>query len=200
MGGCFRREFIKKHDIKCPPTLYEDGVFAIKAFTQADKIIELPNYCGYIYTVEKKEDASITHNISKETFNKFLKGFCIVNEYLNENKFNNEELWEDLLLLPLYMFLKIDGNKEEKIAILKKYREFELSLNYPNIKLMLKPMDMLNKSIMNEQYNKAIFLSSIASKIYNWRKLKNFIFKHTKGLKKIEMDDLFHDKYIGSYK
>ena len=137
--------------------------------------------------LRKKKDASITHNISKETFNKFLKGFCIVKEYLNENKLNNEKLWVDLLLLPLYMFLKIDGNKEEKIAILKKYREFELSLNYPNIKLMLKPMDMLNKAIMNENYDKAIFLSSIASKIYKWRKLKNFIFKYTKGLKKIEM-------------
>jgi len=52
---------------------------------------------------------------------------------------------------------------------------------------------MLNKAIMNEQYNKAIFLSSISSKIYNWRKLKNFIFKHTKGLKKIELNELSGD-------
>ena len=190
MWGVFKNSFINECGIKCSPTLHEDAVFALKAFSEGGNIIDLPNYCGYIYTTEQEGNVSVTHNVSINDFIKYLKGFYILNEYLNENKLNNEKLWMDQLLLPLYMFLKIDGNKEEKIAVLKKYREFELSLNYPNIKLLFKPMDMLNKAIMNEQYNKAIFLSSIASKIYNWRKLKNFIFKHTKGLKKIELDEL----------
>ena len=113
-------------------------------------------------------------------------------DYLNENNINNEQLWVVHLPLLLFMILKINENKEEKLTILKLYREFVLSLNYPNIKLKLKPLDILNKAIINEQYNKALFLISIASKIYKWRKLKNFIFKYTKGLKKIEMNELFN--------
>ena len=186
-GGIFNTEFIKKNNIKCPPTLYEDGVFAIKAFTKANKIFTLPNYYGYVYAVEKKEDESITHKVSKETFYEFLKGFHIVNNYLNETKLNNEEFWIPRLMFPLYMFLKIDADKKEKINILKKYRELGLAINYPNIKLNPKPMDMLNKAIMNEQYNKAIFLSSIYNVVYNNRKLKNFIFKYLHNLKKIDI-------------
>ena len=92
------------------------------------------------------------------------------------------------LLLPLFMFFKISESKNERIDLLKKYREFELLLNYPNIKLKLKPLDILNKAIINENYDKVIFLSSIASKFYNWRKLKNFIFKRVEGLKKVDME------------
>ena len=110
-------------------------------------------------------------------------------DYLNKNKFNTKHLWQTHLLLILFMFLKIEGDKKEKIDLLKKYREFELSLNYHDIKLNSKPINMLNKAILNENYDKAILLSLIAGKIYNRRILKNFIFKHMHGLKKVG-DDL----------
>ena len=160
-GAIFRTSFIKKYDIKCPPTLCEDGVFAIKAFSQANKIIKFQNYYGYIHTVENKNHTSITHNRSKYTYIEYLKGFCIIRDYLNENNLNNEKLWINNLPFILFMFLKVKGNKEEKINMLKIYRKFVLSLNYPNIKLKLKPLDILNKAIINEQYTKGIILSSI---------------------------------------
>ena len=62
-GVIFSTELIKKHDIKCPLTLAQDVVFAIKAFTQANKIVQLPNYRGYIYTAENY--SSVTHKVSK---------------------------------------------------------------------------------------------------------------------------------------
>ena len=189
-GVCFSKKFIKEHDIKCPSTLAQDVVFSIKAFTQANKIIQLPNYRGYVYTAEN--ESSVTHNASKNSFKKYLKGFSLMKDYLDENKLNKERIWVIHLPLLLYMFFKIDENKKEKIDILKKYREFELSLNYPNIKLNSKPLDILNKAIMDEQYDKAIFLSSIASKMYSWRKLKNFIYKKDLDLKKVEIDELLN--------
>ena len=187
-GAIFSTELIRKYDIKCPQTLAQDVVFSIKAFTQANKITQLPNYRGYIYTAENY--SSVTHKTSKNSFIKYLKGFALVNEYLDENNFNKEETWLALIPFMLYMFFKLDESKEEKIDLLKKYRELGLSINYPNIKLDLKPLDMVNKAIMKEQYNKAIFLSSIAGKMYNWRNLKNFIYKQNLNLKKVEIGEL----------
>ena len=162
----------------------EDSVFSIKAYAQADIIIELPNYYGYICTTEHENKISLSHGRSKDRFIEYYKSFLHIKDYLNEINLNNEQSWSKCLPFLLFMFLKVKANKEEKISMLKTYRDFVLSLNCPNIKLKLKPLDMLNNDILNEQYTKVIFLSSITNKFYDCEKLYNFLFKHMYGLKK----------------
>lgn len=47
-GNIFRKKLIDVHNIRFPKYA-EDGNFALRAYFYAKKIIQLPNYCGYIY-------------------------------------------------------------------------------------------------------------------------------------------------------
>lgn len=184
-GNIFRKDFIKQNNITFPDSLYEDGVFCIKAFTKANRIIQLPKYIGYIYTVERENDNSITHNTKKENIVNFIKGFIYSNEYLANNNFDKQRLVDDIPMI-YFMFFKFKGSKKDKLDLLKQIRHFEKSLNY-SITLKSKPLDILNKFVLCEKYSFSIILSSIASKFYNNNKIKNFIFKNYSNLKKIDL-------------
>lgn len=184
-GNIFKTELIKKNNIEFPDSLYEDGVFCIKAFTKAKKIVALPKYNSYIYTVEKEGSKSITHNIKKDSILSLINGFKHANEYLSNYNFDKQRLVDDIPLI-YFMFFKFKGSTNDKLELLKHINNFEKSLNY-TIKIKSKPLNILNSLVLNERYSFAIFLSTIAGILYENDSIKNFIFRKFSGIKKIEL-------------
>lgn len=159
------------------------GVFFTNAAIKSNKIIVLENYYGYIYIFNEN---STVHNItSTKPLFKFIEGYELINKILEENNINKNQVFNNILPMALFMFIKFKGSKKDKIKFLKYYSSFLKSLNYP-IKLSNVPLNILNISILNEKYDKAIFLSNVAGLFYINEKIRNFIFKKYSGLKKID--------------
>ena len=190
-GNLFKTSYIKGNDIKCPDTLCEDGVFCIKAFTKTNKIIVLPNYYGYMYTVESVDNDSVTHNVQNEDILRFIDGCYLMNDYMEENNLNKQRLI-DLIKIIFFMFFKLDTSKNEKIYLLDKIYEFEIAINRPII-LSFKPLDWLNRLILNKHYNLFIYISFIAGKLYTNRRLKNIFFKKYSNITKIDLDSISYE-------
>lgn len=182
-GGMFKYSLLKKHDIKCPEITWDDGPFFLNAAIKADKIILLDKYPGYIYDYNMD---SVTHAItSLKPLMGFLEGFKIIKELFDENNLKIDEMFNSSLYIILFMFIKFNGHKEDKIKFFNKYRDFLISLNYP-VKLNSAPLNMLNEAILKGKYNKAILLSNIAGIFYNNTQLRTFLFKKWCNLKEIE--------------
>lgn len=184
-ASIFKTKFVQDNDIKCPYTLSEDGYFTIVAYTKANKVIRLPEYYGYIHTVESEGAQSLGHTSKIETFDKVIAGYDLTIDYLEKNKYNAEILFNGKIPRLYLVFFKFDANKEQKIVALKKIRNFQLSHNYPII-IKSRIYKVLNYFLLKEKYNIVLFLSSIATRIYGNRKLKNIIFKKSLNLKKVK--------------
>lgn len=185
-GNLFKTSYIKENDIECPETLCEDGVFCIKAFTQTDKVVVLPDYYGYIYTVESVDNDSVTHKIKKEDILSFLDGCYLMNQYMEDNNLDKQRLI-NLIKIIFFMFFKLNASKKEKIFILDKINEFESQIGRP-IVVNFKPLDLLNKLVLSKHYSLFILISSIAGKFYTNRTLKNLFFKRYSNFQKIDVN------------
>ena len=84
-----------------------------------------------------------------------------------------------------FMFLKVKAPKEEKINILKEFKEFNDTINGEVI-LKSKPMEILNNLVKKEKYSSAITLANIIGLVYNTNKFKDFVFKYYSNLEKVE--------------
>lgn len=182
-GNIFKTSLIVDNNIKCPNTLCEDGVFGIKAFTMAKTIVYLPNYHGYIYTVESKDNASVTHDVNKEDISSYIDGCYLINEYLNENNIEKTRLINSIAMI-FFMFFKLKASKDDKIFLLDKLNDFEKSIGQPVV-LKVKVFNILNNLVVNRNYGFFIIICSIARIFYKNRFIKNFLFRKYSNFKKI---------------
>lgn len=185
-GNLFKSSFIKGNDIKCPDTLCEDGLFCIRAFTEGDNVVVLPNYYGYIYVVESEENDSITHNIDKDYIFRFFDGLFLMNEYFDEKGLDKQRII-NLIKIVFFMFFKLKDSKKNKLAVLERLYEFEMAINQP-IVVNFKPFDLLNKLILKRHFSLFIFISNILGDVYNNRTIKNIIFKKYSNFEKVDND------------
>lgn len=184
-GYIYDTEFIKRNNIKFQTVIPEDGIFAAESIGKASKIVELPKFIGYIYTVESMHNDSFTHYISKEKFEEYITGHYKYVNYVRKFNLDEKILLTASTSILILMFFKIKASKKEKIELLKKLRDFENSLNF-NVQLsnLLNPVNQL---ILDEHYNRTILISSITSLLYKNNKIKNLIFKRYSSIKKIEL-------------
>ena len=186
-GNIFKTKLIKDNNIKCPDTLCEDGVFGIIAFTKAENIIQLPNYNGYIYTVESDNNESITHKVTKEDILSFIDGCYLINDYLEENSLNKQRLINHLKII-FFMFFKIHASRDEKLILLNEILELEKNIGDTQFITITdsKPMDLLNKLILNKKFNLFLFISFFCNKFYASNLIKNFLFRRYSNFRKID--------------
>lgn len=184
-ASIYKTSFVQDNNIECPDTLSEDGYFTVVAFTIANNIICLPEYYGYIHTVESEGTQSLGHTSKIETFNRVIEGYNLTIDFIEKNRSGAEVYFNDKIPRLYLVFFKFDGNKEQRTIALKKIRDFQKSHNYPII--VKSPIyKVLNYFLLKEKYNIVLFLSSIASVLYKNRKLKNIIYKRSLKLKKVE--------------
>lgn len=181
-GNIYNTDLIKKNNIKFPQTLYEDGVFYLHCLLNTAKpIIKLNEYPGYIYLIEN--DESITHKASLKTLTRFLEGYTICGDLLNQ--YNQEEvkprLFTSFVNMAIFILIKLDDLDNG----IKQLYEFEKALDFEII-LSFKPLVMINTKLMNKQFTQAKFLLKAMGLFYNNKKIKNYIFINYSNLKVLE--------------
>ncbi|MBE6500692.1 MAG: glycosyltransferase family 2 protein [Methanobrevibacter thaueri] len=181
-ASIFNTKFIQQNNIRCPLCLAEDGYFTIVAYTKANKIIYLPNYYGYIHTVESEGVQSLGHTTKLNNFERVFEGYDLTIRYLEENNYDASYFFNNKIPRLYNAFFKFVGTKEEKIQILSMIRDYQLNYNY-QINVPLLPWRILNNFVLNKKWTISIFICRIASVVYNHRNLKNFIFKRNFNLK-----------------
>lgn len=177
--------FIKENEIKFPPTLYEDGVFAIRCLSKTTKpVLHLKDYVGYIYLIENED--SISHKVSLKTLTGFIEGFKLcLSEIQKTNHLDVcEELVSSLINMVLFILAKLDDNLDEGIRQLS---EFENSFDF-EINLASKPLDIVNKKIMNKQFGQAKILLKLMGILYNNKRIRNYLFVNFSDLKEFSGD------------
>lgn len=176
-GNIFKREIFEKNNLEFPKYC-EDVIVALIAYTKSNKIIKLPSYNGYIYTVESEGEQSLTHSVTKENISNTIEGYTFINNYLDENNLKKDDLISKNVHTLYLVFIKFKGSKSERIALLKEIINFQ-KLADCNIKIPSKPFDILNRLVLKGHFSMALFLCSIASWIYDNRKIKNLIFRRS---------------------
>ena len=176
-GNIFKKKLFDEYKIEFPP-YSEDVNVALIAYTKANKIIKLPNYNGYVYTVESEDEQSLTHTVKKENISNTIKGYTLINNYLDENKLKKDDIISKNVYTLYLVFIKFKGSKSERISLLKEIIDFQKYADC-DVKIPSKPFDIVNKLVLKEHFSIALFLGSIASTLYNNRRIKNLIFRRS---------------------
>ena len=179
----FKTSFIKENNIRFPSTLYEDGVFYINCLLNTNKpIIQLLHYPGYINLIEN--DDSITHKVNIRTLERFFEGYRLCHDLLKEHDARDveERLFSNFITMILFMLIKLENISEGVKRLYKFERNLDFKINLPS-----KPLDIINKKIMNKQFKQAKILLQMLGLVYNNKKLKNKIYIRTYNLKPLEV-------------
>lgn len=181
-GNIFKTSLIKENNIKFPTTLYEDGVFYLQCLLKTTKtVIRISYYPGYVYLIEN--DDSITHKASLNTLNRFLEGFKMCGELLEQNNRLDVEqnFFNAFIKMAIFILIKLD-DLEEGIKLLY---DFEMSLDF-DVTLNSKLPNLVNSKIMNGQFTQAKVLLKAMGIVYNNRRIKNYIFINYSYLKPLD--------------
>lgn len=171
-GSIYKTSLIKKNNIKFPNTLHEDGVFSANSLLKTDKtVIYLPNYPGYIYSIDG--DGSLSHKLNLNSMRLFLKGYELFDELLKENTSPDIEkgLINQCIRMAIFILLKVD-DLDGGVKLLS---DFENSLDF-EIDLGLKPFNIINQKIINKQFIQAKTFLKIIRLFYNNNKFRNYFF------------------------
>ena len=171
----FKKEIIYKNNIKFFENTYaDDFAFTIDYFLKSKKMIYLKDYFGYRWNIRTD---SISHDVKKKDISDLIIGYSYVCKTLKKE--NKEKLIDNILknhitfLLTQCSYLEL--NNHEFKEILNEILIFENKINF-SAKLD-GIYDTINKFILNEKYNSAIFYfrvigktrkSSILRKIYHF--------------------------------
>lgn len=181
-GNIYNTSLIKENEVKFPLTLHEDGVFHLNCLLLTNNpVIYLPNYPGYIYSIDDED--SISHKVNLNVFNKFLDGYALcgnlVKEHINGgNKDIEIKLFTSFVNMAIFILIKLD-DLDEGVNVLY---NFENSLEF-DITLSSKPLNLVNGKIMNKQFMQAKILLKLMGLIYNNKLIKNYIFIKYSNLK-----------------
>lgn len=188
-GNIFKKDFLYKNNLSFQP--YADDVnFALQAYTLAEKIIQLPNYPGYVFTVENEEMDSMTHSVSTKSMENTIKGYTLINDYLDEKKLEKKYILSDKVYTLYLVLIKFKGLKQDRLLFLKNILDFEKYINC-DINIKSKPISILNDLAMKNHFSLVLFIATIGNKLYDIRKVKNFILK--RSIKStIKLDDDFY--------
>ena len=182
-GNIYKASLLKDNQIKFPNTMYDDGVFSINCLLKTEKpVIKLNNYPGYIYLIENED--SITHKASLKTLKGFIDGFELCKKLVKENnyEFSQKELIRSFVSMAIFILIKLD---DLDIGIKELYT-FENSLDF-EIVLDSKPLNLINKKIMNQNFFQAKILIKLMGLFYNNKKIRNYIFINYSNLKELEV-------------
>lgn len=171
-GSIYKTSLIKEHNIKFPDTLHEDGVFSADCLLKTDKaVIYLPNYPGYIYSVDS--DGSLSHKLNLNSMRLFLKGYELFDKLLKENTSLDIEkaLMNECVRMAMFILLKVD-DLDGGVKLLS---DFENSLDF-KIDLGLKPFNIINQKIINKQFIQAKIPLKIMRVFYSKKRFRNYFF------------------------
>lgn len=178
-GNIYRKSLIKDNHIRFPNTLHEDGFFSLKCLLSTKKpVIQLPNYPGYIYTIE--DDESISHKISLNTFNKFIEGYELCEDLLKKNTPSHiiHEISSTYIKMAIFTLIKLNDIDKG----IKRLYEFEETFDF-NIILKSKPLNMINRKLIEGKFTQVKIILMIIKMLYYNKKIKNLIFIKYSNLK-----------------
>ena len=181
-GNLFRTSLVGE-DRFCKDVFFEDRIFVLETSIKACKILYLPNFYGFVYNLDNAD--SLTHNISFDSLERAVNGFCVERDIFIENGLDCDIFNLNFHLL-YFMFFKFHGSGREKIIFLAKLRDLEISLDYP-VKLNSEIIDVINRAVLNERYALAIILSRLFGLVYENDMIRNYVFKKYSGVKQIDI-------------
>lgn len=141
----------------------EEYLFSLTEYVNANKMIYLNNYHGYKYYTN--EIVSHSSRPTKENLDALLTSFYALKELL-ESKNRQDIIKHIFSRTPISFFLRLldyDGNKKE---YLKKYYEFEKSLNV-ELNIEYSWLNILNKLLMKKQFTLCVCYINVLKFIRN---------------------------------
>lgn len=181
-ANIYSSSFLKNNNIKFLEMLFEDVVFSVYCLIKTEKeVIELPNYPGYVYYIENED--SITHDVSINTLEQFLKCSSLIYELLEKNCSVNtkQRLMDELINMVFFIMAKLE-NPKKGVEMLY---DFENNLDI-TLTPISKPLSILNKKIINKQFNQALILLKIIGILYNHKKIRTLFLTKYSNLKQID--------------
>ena len=156
------RKFILENNIIFPNLNNgEDVIFSMSEFFNANKIIILNNYSGYLYYTNP--ETSHSRNGTDKNLDTLLEAFYIIRDLIEKN--NRTDIFHDFFSRYCFEFfvrlLNYDGNKKEYF---KKFYEFEKSLNC-TLTFKYSWMNLVNKFIIKNRISTAVFIFNSLSLI-----------------------------------
>lgn len=176
-GNIFRKGLFGENDIEFPPSACADCHVVLIAYTNADRIIRLPYYNGYIYSVESEGEPSITHRVKKENISRAIEGYKSMIDYYNENNLNKDFMVSNNLHMLYLTFIKLKEPKSERISLLKEIVDFQKFADC-NVRISSKSFDIVNKLVLRGHFSTALFLCSVAGRLYENRTIKNLVLRY----------------------
>lgn len=152
-----RKEFLDKNNIQFESLKNaEDILFSLTEFLNTDKMIYLNNYHGYKYYFNEP----ISHSMrpTKDNLDAVLSSFNLTKKLL-ENKNRPDIIQHIFSKRSVAFFLRLINYDGDKKAYLKRFYEFEKSLNI-DLNMEFLWLNILNKLIMKKQFTlSAIYLN-----------------------------------------
>ncbi len=167
-GKLYKKNIIEKNNIKFPEdTNAEDICFYFNYLLNSNKITILNKTPVYNYNIAENT-AIHGHDINK--FNNFLKGIKYQKELFKDSDLSFQVSMNENIESLLLIFTNL--NKNNKKEAIEKIYDFEKSLGF-NINPEKKEIRILNNEILKQNFNTAIRLSNLYSKLYNNKTLQN---------------------------
>jgi len=138
----YKKDFLMKNNIKFPEgTLYEDVYFNLNSFINAENIIFLNDYYGYIYNIRYEgDDKSTSQDFKPQNLIKFYKGLKNIFDLLDtKNKYFSNFQSEMIIGFTKWLILT-DCNVDCKLKLFhqfkKQYNSFSLFTRLEHIPLL----------------------------------------------------------------
>ena len=177
-GKIFNKKLINDNNIRFPEdTLAEDTYFYFKTLVNSTKVTLLPNNEIYMYNIYETSKSTI-HNHNQKAFNNYLNGFGKVMDVLKVVPYSKRILLQSNIGNLLLIFINLD--KKDKKENVKKLYAFEKGLD-EQVVFEKKELEILNKTILNKHYSRAIMISELYKKMYNTNFIKQIYRKKHEG-------------------
>ncbi len=166
----YRRDFLKKYDIKCPVGYFvEDVYFCMQCYLNTNEIMCLNNYYGYEYNVRDTEgNMSMCHDVNANWFLKSYKTYYGIYNFFK--KANKLELFTVLMKKEFVniigWFVRMNEDKDFKMEMMeeiyKMSEHFDFNENLDEIWA-----DFIFKNIRKRNFRIALMSSELINKLLN---------------------------------
>lgn len=168
----FKKSFIKSNNIKFPnQALYEDVVFMTQVYLNANNIVLVNDFWGYVYCVRTKGNhVSTSQNFNLKHLERQFNGLKYIFYILNDYDAHFDSLECGMLVGWTKLFLLTNPSNDYKKKFLKEakplYRRYSLFARIVNVSLLLNICINIFMKIFSSNIGIAIFITNAYNKVH----------------------------------
>ncbi len=167
----YKKEFIFNNNLKfIEDANAEDVHFYINILKHSAKVTVLPQ--NVVYNYEIYDDSTI-HDYDLDLFNHILLGAHYTIEILKQLELKTDRVLFEIIGVLLLVFFNLKNNLKKDAALkiykIEKYLEKKFNFHMKSTRI---EVNLLNKTIMEKKFKKAIFISNIYKIAYSNKIIK----------------------------